>query len=830
MKVSRDQQLLDWFEHFAKPFLEVHAPTKLASIESEKIRLERLVRRVDEVTVCFLGNSGVGKSTLLNALAAGGNQILPAGGIGPLTALATEVSFTEKPCFKVTYHPKNKLWQMVFALEARLIRNRNMANKEARTSPEGLDDLNTEVDERTGDIIAELSEEQKQEALFHAESDIAEEKEEGNFDTLDGYIKQAKNIVCENQFIDKPLEYLVDSLRYACGLSTKWSQFPEGNDLKRVQRVSEIMKSSKEARLYERHSVSDYDPEFMDDLKVHAAGFLSPLIERIEVGWPSDVLRAGVKLVDLPGVGIAQDSYRDVTKSYVREKARAVIVVVDRAGPTESTVELLRTSGYWDRLVGAADDPLSDPCAMLIAVTKVDDVMQTEWQNQKATLAPGQPSPKKREVFQKLVQEFKPRMRAQITEQLGTIGVSDNEAVQAARQQARVNILESLEIHPVSAPELRRLLLDDEEDRSFLDDAAQTGIPQLQASLKNLAVSEKKTREIQTYEVIERLYRTIAAELEMIQASWQEDTRAADEADRLKSALDDVLHPKQEEFRVRAAAFREYLQETVPAKIDLLVMEAREVAEAEVNTYLIRLRGAHWATLRAAVRRGGTFFGRTNINLPDDISGFFQEPMAAVWGQKLLRDIRRKTSDLADDIEQMVTEICDWANQQTGSNINTKLLENQQKRIADLVAQMKAVGKEAVDEMRATVKNELSATIRGPIQKACDRFVKTGNDIGPGVKLRIIFLFQDLAKEATTAAKGPAGHILKERAGLVMDEVRQEFEMGGDPLQDTADLIVQRNEERMRRSDAQKRRAVLAQVNEVLTARPSNIFVSDSPT
>jgi hypothetical protein len=42
----------------------------------------------------------------------------------------------------------------------------------------------------------------------------------------------------------------------------------------------------------------------MDDLKAHAAGFLSPLIEEIHVGWPSDVLKAGVTLVDLPGAGL----------------------------------------------------------------------------------------------------------------------------------------------------------------------------------------------------------------------------------------------------------------------------------------------------------------------------------------------------------------------------------------------------------------------------------------------------------------------------------------------------------------------------------------------
>ena len=820
MMKPQEQQILDWFEQHAKPFLETHAPTKLPSIESEKARLQKLMQQSDEVTVCFLGNSGVGKSTLLNALAAGGQQVLPAGGIGPLTAQATEVSYSEKPCFKVTYHPKIKLWQMVFAIEARLLRDKRLAEMQSKEKMPIGEDIESVLTAHSSDLLAELTDEAKQNAIAHAESNILKSGDEVSSDTLDGYINQAKNIVCGSQFVEKPTEYLVDALRLACGVQNKWGCKPEGDDHARIQRVIEILKPGKEKRDYARHSDETSHHAFMDDLKAHAAGFLSPLIERIEVGWPADVLKEGVKLVDLPGVGIAQDSYRDVTKSYVREKARAVIVVVDRAGPTESTVDLLRTSGYWDRLVGAADDPLSDPCSMLIAVTKVDDVMQTEWLEQKACLPPGQPAPKKREVFQKLVEEFKPRMRAQISEQLGKIGDSGNEAVQVARQQARKSILDSLEIHPVSAPELRRLILDDEEDRSFLVDESQTGIPLLRASLVRLAQSERNLRADQMQEVANRMVSALVHELEMIQASWQEDTRAAEEAERLQAALEVVLRSKKEEYSARAASFREFLQETVQTKIELLVMEAREVAEIEVNNYLRRLRNAHWATLRAAVRRGGTFYGSSHINLPDDISGFFQEPMAAVWVQKLLRDIRKRTAELADDIEQMVSEICSWASAQTASNVNSRLLESQQARIADLAAQMKAVGKEAVDEMRETVKNELTDKIRKPIQMTCEKFVASGNDIGPGVKHRIIDLFQELAKDATTSAKEPAKRILKEKAQFVRQEIQREFEKGGDPLQDTADLIVQRHEERMRRSDAQKRKTVLEQVNQTLAARP----------
>jgi hypothetical protein len=51
-------------------------------------------------------------------------------------------------------------------------------------------------------------------------------------------------------------------------------------------------------------------------------------------------------------------------------------------------------------------------------------------------------------------------------------------------------------------------------------------------------------------------------------------------------------------------------------------------------------------------------------------------------------------------------------------------------------------------------------------------------------------------------------------------EVQQELKKGGDPLQDTADLIVESHEARVRRSDAQKRRTVLMEVGAVIDGFP----------
>lgn len=813
-----EYKVIAWYENVAKPFLEKHAPDRISAPEADYARLKRLMAKPEDVTICFLGNSGVGKSTLLNALAAGDRQVLPAGGIGPLTAQATEVRYSDERRFRVVYHSKRRLWNLAFALESRLNADLRAAQKQGEGYERSTNDPVAE-----SDLGRELSAEERQEAIDRAiPQSISNDPEANSDDGLEGNIKQARNIVCGNQFSERPLPYLVDGLREACGQKMRWGSSLEAGDLMRVQRVQKIIKSSKDDRSYERREGND-PTGFQQDLLDHAAGFLSPLIERVEVGWPSDVLKSGVVLVDLPGVGIAQDAYRDVTASYVRDKARAVIVTVDRAGPTESTVDLLRTSGYWERLVGASDDPASDNCAMLIAVTRVDDVTQTEWEKRVAALQTGQTKPKKREVFAQLVEDFRPRMRSQISEQLGKIGGSSNESVRAAREQARSSILESLQIHPVSAPEFKKILIDDEDDRAFLSDIEQTGVPQLQRCLVELAKSERETRDESIRQVSERLASALLGEIQLIKSVWQQETRAQEEAERLETELKPVLDEKKGEYRARAGAFREYLDTAVQAKIEALVLEARTVAEEDVAAYLYRLRSAHWATLRAAVRRGGTFYGSLNINLPDDITGYFQEPMAAVWSQKLLRDMRKRTGELSSDLVQMVQELCDWANEHGGASINKKLLATQQERITLLAEQMKTVGKEAVDELRDTVKNELAATIRSPIRVACEKFVREGNDLGPGVKYRIIGLFQGLARTATEAAKGPAMKILQENAKRVRIDIQAELKKGGDPIQDTAELIVEKHEDRIRRSDAQRRRGVLQEVQEVISRYPGDI-------
>jgi hypothetical protein len=338
--------------------------------------------------------------------------------------------------------------------------------------------------------------------------------------------------------------------------------------------------------------------------------------------------------------------------------------------------------------------------------------------------------------------------------------------------------LSDLEIHPVSAYEYRKLLLDDEDDRPFLRNEMDTGIVQLRGRLVRIARDErsKSCREIAT--VVDRLREAISGELKRLETLWRTRAQAAAITAGLEKDLEAFLVQKRKERDLRVGAFREFLETTSKTRIRHLVSEARETAEGEVNRFLKTLRNAHWATLRAAVTPGGTFYGSRAINLPEDIAGYFQEPMAGVWSTKLLAEIRKRTTEHASDHSKLVDEICDWARSKTESNSQAELIEQQRQRIARHAAQMQQVGKEAVGELRQIVKSRIMEVVRKPIRKACEKFVEDKEDRGSGVKLRILDLFDDLAKQATKAAEAPATKILEDKFSKVRSDIKKAFEVG----------------------------------------------------
>lgn len=794
--MGRARALSNWYASSLRRFLEEHAPESMAQLDNENDRLQRLLAQDPETVVCFVGASGIGKSTLLNAIVAGEQTLVPSGGVGPLTALATEVRYSATPRMCAEYQSKQRLWRVASALYFQIDR--------ARKAQAGTDDLLRDPSDSEVEMDAQV---------------VSDAENEGSSKTMDEFIRTACLMVAGNQDAERSIEYLAEALAIACSVKPRWNTEISREDAGRIERIKAALTLAEKNQALEQHDSSS--EQFRETLKDHAAGFLSPLIRRVEVGWPSDVLKSGLVLVDLPGVGVAGDVYKSETQRFVREKARAVVLVVNRAGLTDSVMDLLKTTGYWDRLVLASDDPGADPCSLILVVTHVDDLATQEWRDLDVD-ASGRRPKSKAQVFADVQTKLRDGLGKQFQQHIGGFTVTQSsEAIREGRESAARHLLQSLQIHPVSAVQYRQIVADNEDDPAFLRTPDDTGMPALSAALLALARARAEQHAASLQTINQRFAESLSDQLAVIEESWKSD-RAAEEAERIRAALKIVLDEKNREYDSRRASFRTFLKETVPEKIKVAVHEAKDEAEKDVNRYLRRLQDAHWATLKAAVTRGGTFHGSRYINLPSDIALMFQDPIAAVWSQELLKPVRKETYQLAAAIRQLVEEICDRASSDHAAYVDEKVIERQKKSVSAQVEQLRDVGKEAVEDLRDVVKNKIVESIQQPIQNACEQFVKEGRHIGSGVKNRILGMFRDLAANATDAASVPTRKTLLAKYATVEIEIRKAFEDWGQPLEAATYALVERHEDRVRRSDSQKRQRVLAEIERLRVEAPSD--------
>jgi predicted GTPase len=801
--------LVNWYQASARPFFDQWSKERIESLDAEFLRLDQ-IRKASrrDLSVCFLGQSGVGKSTLVNALVGEGTAILPAGGIGPLTAQATSVRWAQEKFFRVEYLPAKKVNELLFALEsAHEAKERKLGRAVKGTSD---------------DVASTLDEEGRAEAQAAVPVGDDAPAEQGQ-SKIDGMERQARLMILGDQFkAEGDLAYLADRLREIMSLKLRWGTSARSEDGDRIRSLRAIIEQVKARKARVERRESEGGAEFRVALHEHASGHLAPLIKTLDVSWPAKFLGDGLVLVDLPGLGVANDDYRRVTHEHIRN-AKAIVLVVDRAGVGEESAQLLHSTGFLNSLLHESHDPDAEPVSLLVGVVKVDLTADENRRTEREQLGEAGREKSRRWLshFEEACEKSVAMVRQQLRAQLERIVAQGPDATLEDRRAVIERVLERTEVHPVSALEYRKLLLGDEEEPARISESSQSRIPGLIDALRNVSSTREKLIEMRLSRLAFDLGSRVRAAIEVIREQWSETSRAQEEVERLGSELDKVIAPLQREFAQRRGSFREFLRESLPQQIEARVGEATGSARTDIGRYLRKYEDYHWATLRAAVRRGGSYDGARHVDLPNELALRFEEPVAVVWSKSILASLRKRTADLGSDYVEMVGEIVAWARSQ-GARVQSKLVEALHEELKLGTKDLANVGKEAIDDLKQRVRAQLASRVEERIRKRCQKFVDERKHEGPGVKARILELFrEDLTDAVVAIAKPTATDVLVSNYRVVEKEISGIFAKYPNPLDTAKDQILGSHEERVRRSDEKQRKAVLADAEAVLAAAPN---------
>ncbi len=756
-----------WIQERGQPFFERWEPTRVPVLEQliADVRATTSPQR-RELPICLLGNAGVGKSTLINALIDPVALLVPQGGVGPLTAQATVVRYAPTPYMRATYHGARRLNQLVFALDRYCERHQRAARD---------DDNDIDAAGRQEAMLA----------LAQAE-DAGGGEREAVEQRLRSYISQARQLVRGNQYGAEALDevaYLADALRDALGRPAVWGHSLHHEDRERIQTLREAVAIGDGGR---SHQAGADRAAFLREVRHHATGSIAPLIKSLEVGWDSELLRDGIVLVDLPGVGVANDEYRTVTSEWIR-RATAVLLVVDRAGVTEPAAELLRTTGFLNALLHRAPDAQTVAPLLWVISVKLDDVAQDE-RNAFRQQNPDTRAPPWQDFFDEACTKVRALVRNQLDTEFAKLGDGGDE-LREERARANRSVLAQLEVHPVSAIEYRKLMAEDEDERPRIRTPEQSNLPALVTSLHAIAGRHAS-------EICDRVATSLAA----LSASAERGLRAVlddlEQGDRdqarlaaLRAQLGGVLAPRGQELARRQGQLRERLRGTVPQMIEREVARAAQAASAAVTAYLKGLERVHWGTLRAAVRRGGVRVGNRPIDIPNELALRIEGPLAVIWNKTVVNAVSSALDEFARDLERILDEILTWAQSAEAGLDSTRVLRYRDDVVLRL-RQLAGFTEATTESLRVEVKQRLHETVQHTLRAECQAFLDSGRDVGKGVKDRVHAFLADAGAAARVQAGTTAEKYLVATYERVLSGISNEFASVANALVDVERIVV----------------------------------------
>jgi len=793
-----------WAEEL-RPLLAQHIPGEIGAVDQSAELLVAALRRKTHLQIGFIGESQVGKSSLINALVE--RSALPSGGIGPLTAQATQVAYADDDCLTVSYHDTEKLRGVRLLLESALVRRGELVAMNAEGRDEvALDELDLDL----GAVApAPLPEDEPANDDAHRARALANERFNYILDQLwsmlgadvgshDGDARPPR----------PPGPVLVDGLRAVLNERPRNPEaivafHPRIEELKQYLGKTETLTSSDAFA-------------FMQTLKVRAAGWLAPLVKTLCVGLRCEIVRS-LSLVDLPGIGVRADPGALVAEDFVREGGDALVVVMRNSGLTDSVARLLERTGVVTRLLMEGEGPLS--IRVMVVVTHLDDVAKTRWKEASGfARARGQRPPDAGSVFAALGAEMAAKARSDIRGAL--LSSPSSEELTEERRARRAHRIEALcaemDVLCVAAPDYLSLI-EGYDDVAWLKSLAATNVPAFRAALEGLAAKHAKQRQQDIAQAANALWAIVDGYLRATAQAYEEGRGAATEQwESFRAALQDAMQGLRDQMNASHGELLARLKEAIPADIRLLCAEAEKGTVKRVKRLRTDGEKLYFKSLEAALKHDAVW-DKKAINYPVALTEKFIEPIASDWDTRIVGGVRNAIKQMVDRDVRLVEKLCDAAKALDERVAGEDQITSQKQLMQQRAKTCVAFTKEKLAELTGRVSAELSKKIGQVMSATCKKALAAGHNQGKGAKQRILEAFENGGTLASEKAREHAEGLLIAYYDALRRELEQDYlAEQHDPLTDAFRRLTDDERSRAARRDARKAAAVRAQVAHAL--------------
>lgn len=529
----------------------------------------------NSVSIAFVGGTGTGKSTLINALL--GTEIMPTHSFRTCTSAAIEIAYAQR-----------KTWQAHIQ-------------------------------------FLPLSEWEAEKQAFLDEVQLSQSSGHSSFDYQD-FLYKAWALYRPQQGqppMPFPLEHLLELLR---------EPLPES--------ITEIV-SAGACRLRAKDPLK-LRAQLQQYLTAEASFW--PLVQQVHIVGPAEMLKDGLRLIDLPGLNDPNPVREHIARTYLRQSEFIWLIFGTGRGLTREVVDLIKDQQFINQIV--LDGKVS---ALSFVGTRADEFV---------------PSMEKHSLnlpedtdLSTLLMTREQLIVKQVQQQLSelTLWFSNRYKVSAHAEDILRLISSTLQQSPIFlCAALSSLLMAAGQQHGILEDEEQTGIPRLKAHMRDILAehgtkAQKKRIRSQFQDMnteILRLVKAFAQQRKSSELSEAQMVQLETLRNQSRQQLNEIKQELKDSLRLKKLQFEKQL---LFAFSDLLQRQ-EQLSES--------WQALNWQYLTRAVQQGGRYTSVSTgiqLDLGQDILNYIENEVALDWydyfQRRLLKELELARSLVAAHLD-----------------------------------------------------------------------------------------------------------------------------------------------------------------------------------